>query len=81
MQARRRPERTRRKIELDQRLATIVGNLIAAIREFMDETSLHRHHARSHLDVLRTRIGLHLQSLRDEYGCAVTGDITRVLPR
>jgi hypothetical protein len=80
-QARRRLERVRRGIELDQRLRSIVGQLIDALREFMNETSIHRHHARPQLDVLRSRIGVHLRSLRDEYGCSVTGAITRVMPQ
>lgn len=79
-QTRRRLERVRRGIELDERLRGIVGQLIEALRDFMNETSVYHHHVGSQLDVLRNRIGVHLRTLRDEYGCTVNGAITRVMP-
>lgn len=79
-QARRRIERCRRQIDLDTRLRDILRELINALRVFMNETSRFPEHFRQQLPVLRSRIGVGLIQLRDEYGCSVTGEITRILP-
>ncbi len=80
-QIRKRLTRSLRQIELDTRLRGICKDLIHACRELMNETSRDIGSLNSYLDVLRSRTGVRLYRLQEEYGCTISGPITSIVCR
>ena len=69
-----------REIDYEERLKKINKDIQKSIQDCMNYTSKYPEYSPSQMDVMRQKIGVSLKALRDEYGCKVTGDITKILP-
>jgi hypothetical protein len=68
------------KVRHDIGLKELLKDLVGEIRDFMNRTSRFPGNVRSELPALRSRIGIYLLRLRDEFGCKVRGPISRIIP-
>jgi hypothetical protein len=68
------------RIQFDAKLKKLISDLHRHFRDFMNETSAHPHHALQLLPALRVRVGVLAGRLRDEFGCAIQGDLTSIIP-
>jgi hypothetical protein len=62
-----------RRVKYDVRLKELLKDLAGEIRDFMNRTSGFPGNIRSELPALRSRVGIYLLRLRDEFGCKVRG--------
>lgn len=69
-----------RKVRYDSRLKDLLKDLVNEVRGFMNRTSRFQGNVLSELPALRSRTGIHLLRLRDEFGCKVRGPINRIIP-
>lgn len=67
-------------IQFDTKLKKLISDLHRHFRDFMNETSVHPQHALQLLPALRVRVGVLVGRLRDEFGCDVQGDLSRIIP-
>lgn len=79
-QVRKRIQREVRDIDSDKRLKEICRAIQDANREFMNELSRDTTLIDAYLQVLRGRVGIQLKRLRDDVGCDVSGQITKIIP-
>jgi hypothetical protein len=69
-----------RKVRYDTTLKELLKDLAGEIRDFMNITSGFPGNVRTQLPALRSRVGMYLLRLRDEFGCNVRGPISRIIP-
>ena len=69
-----------KQIEFDRHLRTIVQAIAKHLQDFMNFTSTNRMLVDLELPVMRSRIGLQLKFLRDDYGCNIPPSLSSIVP-
>jgi len=73
-------EKLPRRVKFNLRVKYLLKDLANEFRIFMNNTSKFPVNLLTELDTLRSRVGVTVLRLRDEYGCNVRGDLNRIIP-
>ena len=68
------------QIQIDKTLKTILHDLYAHLRTYMNETSKFPAQVLPLLPALRFKVGVILARLREEYGCVIRHELLRIIP-
>jgi hypothetical protein len=69
-----------RKIRYDSSLKNLIKDLADECRSFMNFTSPSNGHDWHQLETMRSRVGVLVLRLRDDYGCKIRGPLNRIIP-
>jgi hypothetical protein len=70
-----------RNIRYDSQLKDLIKDLSDECRSFMNFSSRPNGYHWHQVETLRSRVGLLVLRLRDDYGCAIRGPLNHILPR
>jgi hypothetical protein len=69
-----------KRVRYDGELKGLIKDLVAECRSFMNHTSRFGGHVWPELESMRTRVGVIVLRLREDYGCKVRGRLNRIIP-
>jgi hypothetical protein len=70
-----------RNIRYDSQLKDLIKDLTGECRSFMNFSSRSNGYDWHQLESMRSRVGVLVLRLRDDYGCAIRGPLNQILPR